>query len=568
MERAQVLIAGAGPVGLTLAHELERHGVETLLVERNAGTTQHPKMDITNGRSMELFRRLGIADDLRARAVPSDHPMKVTWATGAAGWELASFAYPSVEEARALVAGTNDGTLPLEPAMRVSQVVLEPALRDLLVARADHGRVEYGWGLDSFAQDDDGVTAELIETATGSRRTVRAAYLAGCDGAGSRIRRGLGIGEHQLDLRRLAIKQLGVRRTVGSLLRNLRYDGTRPPDGRFYLVHFHSRDREIHRRFGYVWHLQSPEGWTLISQDDGEIWTLHSPLGVGVDADSIDPVQFVRDRLGHDLDVDVQVANAWVPRLVVADSFGAGRVWLAGDAVHQVTPTGGYGMNTGVGDAVGLGWALAANVQGWGTSGLLKAYAAERRAVAVRNRDAAARNALVRAAIMTTDWRDMHSEGWSGERTRRRLGREIADLGNLENEALGIELGYRYDTSPIIAHESGPAPKQTMDAYVPSTTPGVRPPSIKLADGTAIFDLFGQGFTLLRFAEHDTAALEKAAAAVGLPLTVVDVRDPHARALYERDLVLIRPDQHVAWRGDVPPAKPHSLIDLVRGVTA
>lgn len=537
-------------------------------MERNATTTQHPKMDITNGRSMELFRRLGVADELRARAVPADHPMKVTWATGAVGWELASFNYPCVDDARAHIAGSNDGTLPLEPAMRVSQVVLEPALRDLLVDRAQHVRVEYGWRLDSVEQDVDGVTAELVEPATGDRRTVRAAFLAGCDGAGSRTRSALGIGQHEIDLRKLVTQRLGPRRAVGSLLRNFRHDGTRPPDGRFYLVHFHSKDREIHRRFGYVWHLQSPEGWTLISQDDGDIWTLHSPLGVGVDAAAIDPGQFVRERLGHDLDVDVRVANAWTPRLVVADSFGRGRVWLAGDAVHQVTPTGGYGINTGVGDAAGLAWILAANLQGWGGPRLLEAYEVERRAVALRNREAAARHALVRAAIMTTDWRDMHSEGWSGDRTRRRLGREIVDLGNLENEALGIELGYRYDDSPVIAAEPGPRPKQQSYAYLPSTVPGVRPPSVWLADGQAIFDRLGTGFTLLRFTEHDTTALEHAAAIAGVPLDIVDVRDDHARALYERDLVLIRPDQHVAWRGNGPPSDPIAVIDLVRGANS
>ena len=285
-------------------------------------------------------------------------------------------------------------------------------------------------------------------------------------------------------------------------------------------------------------------------------------------ARAIDPVQFVRERLGHDLDVDVRAANAWTPRLVVADSFGRGRVWLAGDAVHQVTPTGGYGMNTGVGDAAGLAWILAANLQGWGGPRLLEAYEVERRAVALRNREAAARHALVRAAIMTTDWRDMHSEGWSGDRTRRRLGREIVDLGNLENEALGIELGYRYDDLPVIAAEPGPRPKQQSYAYLPSTVPGVRPPSVWLADGQAIFDRLGTGFTLLRFTEHDTTALEHAAAIAGVPLDIVDVRDDHARALYERDLVLIRPDQHVAWRGNGPPSDPIAVIDLVRGANS
>jgi hypothetical protein len=163
----------------------------------------------------------------------------------------------------------------------------------------------------------------------------------------------------------------------------------------------------------------------------------------------------------------------------------------------------------------------------------------------------------------------MHSEQWLGERTRRWIGREISDLGNLENEALGIELGYRYDSSPAICHEpNGRAPWQTMDAYTPSTRPGARPPSLHLRDGRAIFDLFGRGFTLLRFADRDVSALLEAAEQRGVPLEVVDVRDAHAWALYERDLILIRPDQHVAWRGDTAPEDPLAIIDRLRGPTA
>lgn len=565
-ETPSVLVIGAGPVGLTLALELDRHGVDTLVVERNATTTRHPKMDITNGRSMELYRRLDIADELRKVAIPADHPMKVTWATNAAGWELASFEYPSVAETYEQIHQRNDGTLPLEPAMRVSQVILEPALRDALAARSEYVRVDYEWALDSFTEDADGVTAELVSEASGQCRTIRAAYLVGCDGAASRTRRQLGIGLDEIDLRRLFIKELGVVRTVMSVARAFLATGQRPVDGRFYLVHFSTGDTEIHRRFGTVWHLQSPEGWTVISQNDGDTWTMHAPLGIGEDADKIDPREFVCQRLGHRFEMDVLIANAWTPRLTVADSFGRGRVWLAGDAVHQVPPTGGYGMNTGVGDAVGLGWVLAALLDGWGTPGLLRAYEQERRGVALRNRTAAGRHSLVRGAVMAASRAAMHSERWFGARVRRRLGREISDLGNLENEALGIELGYRYDTSPAVCHESGAsAPPQRMDEYAPSTWPGARPPSVRLADGDAIFDLFGRGFTLVRFDDHDVTGLLDAAAERGVPIEVVDIRDPHARALYQRDLVLIRPDQHVAWRGDTAPEHPLHVIDRIRG---
>lgn len=559
-----VLVIGAGPVGLTLALELHRHGIETMVVERNATSTRHPKMDITNARSMELYRRLGVADELRSVAIPEHHGLRVTWATNAAGWELASFDYPNVATQRRTIRERNDGSLPLEPPMRVSQVVLEPALRDALLAR--NVPVHYGWALDEFAETDHGVVATLVNPETGASHEVQAQYLAGCDGAGSLTRRQLGIGLDEIDLRSMLINELGLRTTVRSLIRNWRSSRQRPMDGRFHLVHFRTTDPRILTRFGTVWHLQSPEGWTVISQNDEDVFTLHAPLGIGEDVDAVDPAELVQRCLGQRFDLEVLVANTWRPRLTVANSLGKGRVWLAGDAVHQVPPTGGYGMNTGVGDAVGLGWALAAQLQGWGASGLLRAYADERHAVAIRNRTAAARNAAVRGAIMTSDWSAMHTERWFGDRARRELGRHIHDLGNLENEALGIELDYRYDTSPVVCSEpEGHAPRQRTDMYVPGTWPGMRPPSVFLDNGTALFDLLGRGFTLIRFADLEVDDLTKAAAERGLPLDVVDVRDDRARALYERDLVLLRPDQHVAWRGDATPSDPLTVIDRVRG---
>ncbi len=561
----EVLVVGAGPVGLTLALELNRFAVPTLVIDKSATATQHPKMDITHGRSMELFRRLGVADALRAVAVSEERRTTVTWATGVGGWELARFDYPSVQEQREAIRSVNDGSLALEPSMRVSQVLLEPVLRDE-ADRAAHVRTAYGWGLESFTETPEGVTATIILTATGERRRVHAAYLLGCDGAGSVVRRQLGIDLGSIDLRRHLTGELGLRRVLPALARHLRA-GLRPMSGRFHLVHFHTTDREIDRRFGPTWHLQSPAGWTLISQDDAGTYTLHVPIGVGEKAAGADPAELVQRVLGHRFELEVLQANEWTPRLTVAESYGRGRVWLAGDAVHQVPPTGGYGMNTGVGDAVGLAWAVAARVQGWGGDGLLTAYETERRGVALRNRAAAARHATVRAAIHTTAWGRMHRDGWQGETTRRGVGQEIRDLGNLENEAWGIELGYRYDGSPVIWPEVGSALTAPLDRYLPTTAPGARPPSVFLADGTAIFDLFDVGFTLLRFADVDVAPMVAAAEVCRVPLTVVDIRDRLAHELYERDLVLIRPDQHVAWRGNGVPAEPAAVLDRIRGMS-
>jgi 2-polyprenyl-6-methoxyphenol hydroxylase-like FAD-dependent oxidoreductase len=565
LDETPVLIAGGGPVGLTLALTLARQGVAAILVERNPSTTTHPKMDITNGRSMELFRHLGVADELRKVAVPEDHPFDVSWVTKLDGSELARFRYPTPAQRRALIRECNDGTMALEPAMRVSQALLEPALKKLLESRASQIDIRFGWALHTFAQDADGVDAVIRCTATGETRAIRAQFLAGCDGAGSAVRTGLGIGLDDIDPRRLAMRELGLRRLLPAAIRAYLSDRERPMDGRIFLIHFTSPNRELFEPFGTAWHTQSPEGWTLISQNDRDTWTLHTPIGVGTDADAIDPKQFLFTKLGVEFDCEIICANAWRPRLSLAAKYGYGRVWLAGDSAHQVVPAGGYGMNTGVGDAVGLGWMLAAILQGWGEHRLLEAYEAERRPVAMRNRTASARHTLVRLAIKTLYRKAIHSQGWNGERSRRRLGREILDLGNLENEADGIEFGYRYDDSPVICNEAHTAPADHMHAYAPGTRPGTRPPSLFLGDGRAAFDLFGLGFTLLRFADLDVDSLADAAANRGVPLKIVDIRDRRARTLYERDLVLIRPDHHVAWRGDTIPDRPEAILDRIRG---
>jgi len=541
MIETPVLIAGGGPVGLVLAHELEHRGVEGLLVERNPTTTRHPKMDVTNGRSMEHFRRLGIADEIRAHAVPSDHPMTVVWCTRYGGWELARFDYPSIDWGRDIIRCVNDGSLPLEPDMRISQVVLEPVLKDILERRAKHVGIRFGWALESFEQDADGVTSLIRHHDTGEKQTVRSQYLVGCDGAGSVTR-----------------KQLGIE--LDDLMGE--YD---PTAGRMFMIHFRSKDLAFFERFGTVWHVQAPLDGTVISQNDLDTWTLHVPLPPDIAADAIDPAAFLRERLGSDVECEILVANAWKPRLVVAEAYGEGRVWLAGDSAHQVVPTGGYGMNTGVGDAVDIGWKLDALLSGWGGPDLLPAYEIERRHVGIRNRAASARHVSIRGQIAGSCSPTIHEDSPRGEQARVRLGELIHDLGNLENEALGIEIGYRYDESPIICHDAGEPPPYEIERFEPSSWPGVRAPSLFLEDGSALLDHLGRGFTLLRFADVDTAALERAAAAQGVPLEVVDLRDAYARQIYERDLVLVRPDQHVAWRGYEAPINADVVMGRVRG---
>ena len=567
MTEAQVLVAGGGPIGLVLALELSTRGISTLVVERNPSTTEHPKMDVTNGRSMEHFRRLGVAEELRESGVPIDHPMDVVWCSRLAEWELTRFPYPSVEKAREITRFVNDGTLPLEPYMRISQVVLEPVLRDLVRARK-RAEIRFGWALDSFDEDDDGVHATLRSSETGELQPVRCKYLVGCDGAGSLTRQRLGIeleGASTADLMR-GMGGGGVVRAVGRMARGL-LRGEKPPDGRLYLVHFRSTDRPFFERFGTAWHTQSPTGATLIAQNDVDTWTLHVPLRGGMNPETLDPKAVLFESLGREFDCEILVANAWTPRLGLAKSYGRGRVWLAGDSVHQMIPSGGYGMNTGVGDAANLAWKLAAVIEGWGGPRLLASYEKERQPVGRRNRDASATHTSVRMKISGLHSPALHDDSEKGEAARAKAGEQIRALGNLENEALGVEIGDRYDDSPVICVEEGAAPPWSAETYAPSTWPGVRPPSVFLEDGTPIYDRFGPGFTLLRFADVAAGRFVEAAAERGVPLWIVDLRDAHARSLYERDLVLIRPDQHVAWRGDHAPEDAAAVLDRVRGAT-
>ncbi|MGY4506383.1 2-polyprenyl-6-methoxyphenol hydroxylase-like FAD-dependent oxidoreductase [Bradyrhizobium sp. GM24.11] len=315
MKSVPILIAGGGPVGMTLANVLAHFGIRSMVVEKNATTTRHPKMDITNSRSMELFRKFGLADALRHAAVPEDHSFDVSWITSLAGYELHRFRYMTPSEFRKQIRVKNDGTQPLEPPMRVSQVEIEPVLKKSIDARPEVD-VRFGVAFESFEEKDDRVIAVLREQGTGAQEQVSCQYLVGCDGGSSRVRAGLGI-------------QLEGQSRVGEL----------------YMIHFRSTERDLLQRWGVAWHYQSPLG-TMIAQNDDDIWTLHVPVLPGQDATKLDPRALVEAYAGRPFAFDILVANAWTPHLLVAESYGRGRVLLAGDSAHQFIPTGGYGMNS------------------------------------------------------------------------------------------------------------------------------------------------------------------------------------------------------------------------------
>jgi 2-polyprenyl-6-methoxyphenol hydroxylase-like FAD-dependent oxidoreductase len=535
MKETPVLIAGGGPVGMTLALELAHQGIRVTLAERNPGTTRHPKMDLTNGRSMEIFRRLGLVNKLREVGVPEANPFVISWITSLSGHELCRFTYPSSAEGREIRRQRNDGSLTLEPPMRVSQVVIEPALK-AAVESNDFIDSFFGWNVESLAQDDGGVTTRVTNGERGQSQEIRSQYVVGCDGGTSTVRRQLGI----------ALQG-------------------QSNEAQAYMIHFRSTDLDLLQRFGIAWHYQTGAG-TMIAQNDADTWTLQYFVPPGVDAASLDPDQVLQGWMGKKFDYEIILANPWWAHFLVADRYRSGRVLIAGDACHQWMPTGGYGMNSGVVDATNLGWKLAAKLDGWGGDALLDSYEAERRPVALMSRDTSHRHLGVRIQIahLYMEAGDMGGDSADAERRREEVGASILALGNAENEAWGTEHGYRYESAAVVP-EAGTPPAFDPLCYVPSTWPGSRLPHLFLADGTAVYDRLGLWYTLIAFGDTPTNTLMDAAKAAGVPVKLLMLDDAHARDVYGANLLVVRPDQHIAWRGEAVPTDTAAIVAALKG---
>jgi 2-polyprenyl-6-methoxyphenol hydroxylase-like FAD-dependent oxidoreductase len=535
--QTDVIIVGAGPVGLTLAVDLGLRGIRCTLIEQKSAPEFLPKMERCNARTMEIFRRMGLADKIRAAGLKSDVPMDVFVILSMVEPPLLHLDYPSVDLARAEIQKINDGTMPLEPYQLISQYTLEP----LLKAEAERWSsidVRYGCEFIEFTQDETGVTA-TIRNPAGTTESVRGTYLVGCDGGGSKVRKQLDIrlrGEGDL----LRLRQALYR--CDELFGRLPL-GNGPGHGRHY-------------------HVADDRATFLIMQDSTKHWTLHAV----VDSDEEMKHQFEK-TIGVSVQYEMLYCGEWKQNLLLADRYGAKRVFLAGDSAHLVIPTGGLGMNTGVGDAIDLSWKLAATLKGWGGPNLLASYEIERRQIGDRN-IGASRYASLGRRKWRSQWRpEMRDQTPAGAVARENLTR-VADVEQRKtNEMIGAELGYRYIDSPIIDNIPG-GPENLFREYHPTTWPGARLPHVWLDDGTPIQDhISTDGYTLLRLSgvTADTSALEAAIRAHGAPLAVLNVRNTAAREIYQRDLLLLRPDMHVIWRGNQPPEDSARLAAIATG---
>ena len=501
-------------MGLTLAVDLGQRGVRCTLIERKPEPQFLPKMERCNARTMEIFRRMGLAAKVRAAGLPAEVPMDVYIVRALNLPPLMHSPYPSVSAARRAIDACDDGTLPLEPYQLISQYTLEPLLKSVAEKVCV---VKYGCAYQSFEQDATGVTAQ---TSTGP---IRAQYMVGCDGGSSRVRQQLGIGlSGEADILRLRqalyrCDELYDRIPIGS----------GPGHGRHY-------------------HVADERSTFLIMQDSTRHWTLHATV-----TEDRDMAPQFEKTIGVPVKYEMLYVGEWKQNLLLADRYQDGRVFLAGDAVHLMIPTGGLGMNSGVGDAIDLAWKLEGTLRGWGGPKLLASYEAERRQIGERN-VAASRYASQGRRKWRGLWRDLD---------------QLVEVAKVEqpksNEMIGAELGYRYQGSPLIANEPG-GPEDPLRNYQPTTWPGARLPHVWLEGHQAIQDRIGRGYTLLRLggSTEEIFSLENAMTA---PFEVLDIPDPVARDLYGYDLILLRPDLHIAWRDNHMHPDPRRLAALVTG---
>jgi len=542
-KQTQVLVAGGGPVGMTLAIDLAWRGINVAIVERrHAGEPPEPKCNHIAARSMEIYRRLGIATKLRNVGLPEDYPNDVCYRTSFTGIEFARIHIPCRRDRFSDKTGP-DGHWPTpEPPHRANQIFLEPVLFEH-AASLPHIKILTRREIERFEQSDSEVVAIVRDLDTGNTARIVCAYLVGCDGGKSTVRRAIGA---QL------MGDAVIQRVQATFIRG--------PN----LIRLQKGERSWMtnavnpRRSGNVIAIDGRERWMVFNylkpdEDDFEAvnrdWGIRTILGVG-----------------HEFNYEILSKEDWYGRRLVADRFREGRVFIAGDAAHIWVPYAGYGMNAGIADAMDLSWLLAAHLNGWAPAGVLDAYEAERRPITEQVSRFAMAHAEREIARRGTIPATIEAPGIEGERARAEAGRVCYDINVHQYCCGGLNFGTYYEASPIIAYDGAAHPDFSMSAFTPSTVPGCRTPHVWLSDGRSLFDAMGPEYTLLRLDPGvDPTRLVAAARQRRIPLAVVDIDSHETVGLYTTKLVLSRPDQHVAWRGDACPEDPLALIDLIRG---
>ena len=541
-----VLIVGAGPVGLTLAMELASRGVDVTVTEtRRAGEPPNVKCNQVSARSMEIFRRLGLADRIRNTGLPPEYRNDVAMCVSVLGAELSRIKLPS-RAGRVRGEKGADGHWPCaEWGHRINQLHLEPLLFAHAAAQPCI-RILNRTQFEEFIQDSNVVTAIARDLDSGEPVTIRCRYLAGCDGGRSTVRKAIGA-----ELAGIPIYQ----RVQSTYFRAPKLKSLLRGEPAWMYLAFNPR------RCG-----------TMMAIDGQETWLIHNFLyNDEPDYDSVDRDWAIRNIIGAPPGFEYEIISKedWIGRRLVADKFQNGRVFIAGDAAHLWIPHAGYGMNAGIADAADLAWMLAAVLNGWAEPPLLEAYQAERQPIT----DQVSHFAFNMAKQVSQQRREISADieraDAAGEAKRAKIGQEAYDLYVQQQCCGGLNFGYFYGASPVIAYDGAAHPVYSMGSFESSSVPGCRAPHFWLSDKRSLYDALGDGYGLIRF-DRDVAVdgLVAAAKQRGVPFAVLHIDDAEAATLYAKKLVLVRPDRHVAWRADVEPDDPLALIDLIRGVPA
>jgi 2-polyprenyl-6-methoxyphenol hydroxylase-like FAD-dependent oxidoreductase len=538
-----VLIVGAGPVGLTLAIDLAWRGIDVTVVETRArAAPPEPKCNHVAARTMEIFRRLGVAGKVRNAGLPADYPHDISYRTTFTGQELTRIPIPCRRDRFTAREGPDCNWPTPEPPHRINQIFLEPILFEHAAAQA-RIRIVNRTSVEDVVVGDSYADVGLRDLDTGAVRRLSARYLVGCDGARSVVR-----------------KAIGAELAGDAIVQRVQSTYIRAPD----LI-----DRQTCARAWGTGVINPRRAGMVYAIDGRERWLVHNYLRPGEpDFDSVDRDACIRTILGVETEFkyDIISKEDWYGRRLIANRFRDRCAFIAGDAAHIWVPYAGYGMNAGIADAMNLSWLLAAHLNGWAPSAILDAYEAERWPITSQVSRFAMSHAEAEIRRRGAIPGEIEDAGPQGDVARQEIGRLTYEINVQQYACAGLNFGTYYDRSPIIAYDGSEHPAYTMDGYTPSTIPGCRTPHLWCEDGSSLYDAMGPEFTLLRFDPAvNVAALETAARNRGVPLKVLDIERPSAATFYGSGLVLSRPDQHVAWRSDSLPADPLALIDRVRG---
>lgn len=539
--RTDVLIIGAGPVGLTLALLLAARGLQISVVEkRDAGVLPSPKCNHVSARSMEIFRSLGLTDGIRDLGLPEDYPHSISYRTTTVGEELTCIHIPCRRDRFSDRRGP-DGNWPTpEPPHRVNQIYLEP----FLFAQAEaNSRISIfrRCELKGFSQTLDGVAAQVVNMIDATSFDLDASIMVGCDGGQSFVR-----------------KNIGARFEGDAVIQRVQSTYIDAP--------------------ALIDHMEVPPAWAMFSLNprrqgnvyaiDGKrSWLVHNYLKPEEEGfESVDRDAAIRSILGVGpaFSYDTISLEDWYGRRLVANRFRDRRVFICGDAAHIWVPYAGYGMNAGIADASNLAWVLGAYLEGWAPFEILNAYEAERHPVTDQVGRLAMQHSQKMQIQRLTIPENIEEDSPAGASAREKLGAEAYDLNVQQYACAGLNFGYIYRDSPVIHYDEEEPPVFSMGDFEPSTVPGARLPHFYLPDGSSVFDHLGKGFTLLCFsALSDRKSWIGAAEVRGLPLKTIDLAGLQFDGIFKHRFLIVRADGHIAWRGQYSPENHGKILDYL-----